>query len=170
MCRIRSGAEVSDYHKECPSQKYAIHVLQGEEDVFVANVFVIRDLTVTTVAVQHRTEVASVVTGRSSGETCFITPMQYNIQRIFSSVKIENYHKKNSDVFSYFCPKHRSWVQVRTTSAMRLNEYRQSMFWSKNKKNRIPLQTPFSYIKVGLRGYTFHGHFYDGLFVCLLVA
>ena len=43
---------------------YAMHVLQGEEDVFVANVFVMKDLRTTRVAVQHQTEVASVVTGR----------------------------------------------------------------------------------------------------------
>ena len=47
-----------------PCHMYAIHVLQGEDDVFVANVFVMRNLTVTIVAVQHRTEVVSVVTGR----------------------------------------------------------------------------------------------------------
>ena len=31
-------------------------------------------------------------------------------------------------------------------------EYPQSMFWIKNKKKCIPLGTPFSLIKVGLKG------------------
>ena len=46
------------------------------------------------------------------------------------------------------------------------NEYPQSMFWSKNKKNRYtPANPSFTNIKVG---YTFHGHIlHDGrLTVC----
>ena len=39
------------------------------------------------------------------------------------------------------------------------NEYPQSMFWSKNKKNRYtPAFPSFAIYKLGLRGYTFHGH------------
>ena len=59
-------------------------------------------------------------------------PMQYTV--IFLALKIENFQLKNFDIFliSYFCSKHRLWVHVRTGS----NEYPQSMFWSKNKKNR----------------------------------
>ena len=39
------------------------------------------------------------------------------------------------------------------------NEYPQSMFWSKNKKNRYtPTYTSFAILKWGSRGYTFHGH------------
>ena len=39
------------------------------------------------------------------------------------------------------------------------NEYPQSMFWSKNKKNRYtPAYPNFAVQKWGLRGYTFHGH------------
>ena len=41
----------------------------------------------------------------------------------------------------------------------RSNEYPQSMFWSKNKKNRYtPCIPQFCYIKVGYRGYTLHRH------------
>ena len=32
------------------------------------------------------------------------------------------------------------------------NEYPQSMFWSKNKKNRYTPETPFFYINVGYEG------------------
>ena len=45
------------------------------------------------------------------------TPMQ--IYRKFHLQKIENFQIKNSDIFSYFCSKHRLWVLVRTASARR---------------------------------------------------
>ena len=52
-------------------------------------------------------------------------------------------------VFSYFCSKHILWVHVRTAS-MGSNEYPQSMFKSKNKKNNAyPCSRQFYYIKVG---------------------
>ena len=39
------------------------------------------------------------------------------------------------------------------------NEYPQSMFWSKNKKNRYtPAYPSFTILKWGLMGYTLHGH------------
>ena len=39
------------------------------------------------------------------------------------------------------------------------NEYPQSMFWSKNKKNRYtPAYPSFAIEKWGSRGYTLHGH------------
>ena len=39
------------------------------------------------------------------------------------------------------------------------NEYPQSMFWSKNKKNRYtPAYPIFTTYKWGLRGYAFHEH------------
>ena len=39
------------------------------------------------------------------------------------------------------------------------NEYPQSMFWSKNKKNSYtPAYPSFTVEKLGLRGYTLHGH------------
>ena len=42
------------------------------------------------------------------------------------------------------------------------NEYLQSMFWSKNKKNRYTPAYPsipqFYYIEVGFKGYSIHGH------------
>ena len=39
------------------------------------------------------------------------------------------------------------------------NEYPQSLFWSKNKKNRyIPAYPSFDLLKWGSRVYTLHGH------------
>ena len=49
--------------------------------------------------------------------------------------------------------KHRLWVLVRTTSVRRFNEYPQSMFLSRNKKNNeYPCKPQFNYIKVGFKG------------------
>ena len=48
-------------------------------------------------------------------------PMQYT--EIFLALKIENFQLKNSDIFLIFARRGGS------------NEYPQSMFWSKNKKN-----------------------------------
>ena len=74
-------------------------------------------------------------------------PMQYTEN--FLALKIENFQlKKKKDIFLIFAPKHRLWVPVRTAS-----EYPQSMFWSKNKKNRYtPAYPSFFYIKVGFKG------------------
>ena len=60
-------------------------------------------------------------------------PMQYT--EIFNVLNNENFHLKFVHIFLIFAP--------------------QSMFWSKNKKNRtgIPLQTPvFFYVKIGFKG------------------
>ena len=57
--------------------------------------------------------------------------------------------------FSYFCSKFRLWVLVRTASPRRggSNEYPQSMFLSRNKKNNVyPCKPQFYYIKVGFKG------------------
>ena len=47
------------------------------------------------------------------------------------------------------------------------NEYPQSMFWSKNKKNRYtPAYPSFAILKWGSRGYTLHGHVFLMLLFC----
>ena len=62
-------------------------------------------------------------------------PVQYTV--IFKIVKNENFQWIFFYIFLIFAPKHRLWVHVRTASARGgSNEYPQSMFWSKNKKNR----------------------------------
>ena len=76
-----------------------------------------------------------------------------NILKI-SPQKLEVFHK-NSDIFSYFCSKHGLWVLVRTASPRRggSNEYPQSMFLSRNKKNNVyPCKPQFYYMKVGFSG------------------
>ena len=51
--------------------------------------------------------------------------------------------------FSYFCSKHRLWVLVRTTYWGSSNEYPQSMFLSRNKKNNVyPCKPQFYYIEL----------------------
>ena len=62
--------------------------------------------------------------------------------------------------FSYFCSKHRLWVQLEPPPLGGSNEYPQPMFWSKNKKKRYitPAYPSFTVLKWGLRGYTLHGH------------
>ena len=72
-------------------------------------------------------------------------PMQYT--KNFFSSKIENFHQKNFDIFLIFAqnidcgymlepprlePPHRGGSK----------EYAQSMFWSKNKKNRYTPANP----------------------------
>ena len=46
------------------------------------------------------------------------TPMKYTA--IFHGCKNDNFQMKNSDIFSFFCSKHRLWVNVRTGSVRRL--------------------------------------------------
>ena len=58
--------------------------------------------------------------------------------------KTENFQMKNS-YYLYFCSKHRLWAPV--------NEYPQSMFLSRYKKNNVyPCKPQFYYIKVGFKG------------------
>ena len=59
--------------------------------------------------------------------------------------------KKKMWNFSYFCSKNRLLVPVRTASPRRFNEYPQSMFLSRNKKNVYPCKPQFNLIKVGFK-------------------
>ena len=68
-----------------------------------------------------------------------------NIQRFFTAVKMTIF-SRNLFTFSYFCSKHRLWVQVRTASSISL------CFRAKIRKQCVPLKTPFYYIKVGCKG------------------
>ena len=65
--------------------------------------------------------------------------------------------KKFSDkklwYFSYFCSKHRLWISLEPPRWGGSNEYPQSMFLSRNKKNNVyPSKPQFYYIKVGFKG------------------
>ena len=51
--------------------------------------------------------------------------------------------------FSYYCSKQRLWVNVRTASSRRSNEYPQSMFWAEIWKNvRIFVSEIFHFLVV----------------------
>ena len=74
-----------------------------------------------------------------------------NIQRFFSVAKNENFVRKFLIFFLSFAQN----IDRRGGS----NEYPQSMFRSKNKKNRFtPAYPSFAMKKWCLRGYTLHGH------------
>ena len=84
--------------------------------------------------------------------------MQYT--EIFKVVKNENFQwKKIIDIFLIFAQNIDSGYALEPPRRGGSNEYPQSMFWSKNKKNRYtPANPRFSIYKWGSRGYTLHGH------------
>ena len=61
-------------------------------------------------------------------------PMQYT--QIFSLVKIENFQWKIFDIFLIFAQNIDCGYMLEPPHRGGSNEYPQSMFWSKNKKNR----------------------------------
>ena len=70
----------------------------------------------------------------------------------FNSKKTEKFQIKNSDIFSYFCSKHRLWYSLEPPRRGGSNEYPQSMFLSRNKKNNVyPCKPQFYYINVGFK-------------------
>ena len=83
--------------------------------------------------------------------------MQYT--DIFSPVKIKN-HQKNVDIINIFALNIDRGCTLDPPRRDGSNEYPQSMFGIKNKKNRYtPACIPqFYYIKWGIRGYILHGH------------
>ena len=60
--------------------------------------------------------------------------MQYT--EIFKVVKTENFQLKNSDIFLIFAQNIDCGYTLEPPHRGGSNEYQQSMFWSKNKKNR----------------------------------
>ena len=80
------------------------------------------------------------------------TPIQIYWKFCHQKMKISD---KKFWHFSYFCSKHRLWVLARIVS----NEYPQSMFLSRNKKNNVyPCEPQFYCIKRGLRGSKLYRH------------
>ena len=59
--------------------------------------------------------------------------MQYT--EIFSPVKIEKFQQKMLDMFLIFAQNIDCWYTLEPPRRGGSNEYPQSMFWSKNKKN-----------------------------------
>ena len=83
--------------------------------------------------------------------------MQYT--EIFSAVKIENFSRKILIFFFNFAQNINCGYTLEPPRRGGSNEYPQSMFWSKNKKNRFtPAYPSFAIQKWGSRGYTLHGH------------
>ena len=58
------------------------------------------------------------------------------INRDFSSLKIENFQLKKFDIFLVFAQNIDCGYTLEPPRRGGSNEYPQSMFWSKNKKNR----------------------------------
>ena len=70
--------------------------------------------------------------------------------------------------FSYFCSKHRLWYSLEPPCRGGSNEYPQSMFLSRNKKNNVyPCKPQFYYIKVGLRGSKLYRHGFEMLIIII---
>ena len=75
-----------------------------------------------------------------------------NVQKI-SPPKIENFKIKNSDIFHISAENIDCGNSLEPPRRGGSNEYPQSMFWSKNKKNNVyPCKPQFYYIKVGFKG------------------
>ena len=72
---------------------------------------------------------------------------------------MKNFIKNFFDIFLIFAQNIDCGYTLEPPHRGGSNEYPQSMFWSKNKKNRYtPLNPSFSIIKWGSRGYILHGH------------
>ena len=70
--------------------------------------------------------------------TCLNTlrKLAHGINREFSSFKIENFQLKKFDIFLIFAQNTDCGYKLEPPRRGGSNEYPQSMFWSKNKKNR----------------------------------
>ena len=66
----------------------------------------------------------------------------YAINRDFFSFKIENFQLKNFDIFLIFSQNIDCGYTLEPPRRGGSNEYPQSMFWSKNKKNMYTLANP----------------------------
>ena len=71
----------------------------------------------------------------------------------FFRSKIDNFQRKIFDIFLIFALNIDCGYTLEPPQRGSSNEYPQSMFWSKNKKNRYtPANPSFFYIKVGFKG------------------
>ena len=89
--------------------------------------------------------------------------MQYT--EIFKVVKNEDFWWKKNDIFLIFAQNIDCGYTLEPPRRGGSNEYPQSMFWSKNKKNRYtPAYPSFADIKVGFKGvYITRTCFRDGI-------
>ena len=81
---------------------------------------------------------------------------------IFKVVKMKNFSRKLLMFFLIFAQNIGYGYTLKPPRRSDSNEYPQSMFWSKNKKNRYtPANPSFTMYKWGLRGYSLHGHVFQ---------
>ena len=79
------------------------------------------------------------------------TPIQIYWKFYFQ--KTENFQTKISDIFHISAQKHRLWYSLEPPRRGGSNEYPQSMFLNRNKKNNVYLCKPQVYnVKVGFKG------------------
>ena len=76
--------------------------------------------------------------------------LAHAIYKELFQIKIENFHQKNFDIFLIFAQNIDCGYMLEPPRRGGSNEYPQSMFWSKNKKNRCTLQTPVLLYKSGV--------------------
>ena len=78
--------------------------------------------------------------------------LAHAIYRNFFGCKNQNFHRKNVDIFLIFAQNIYCGYTLEPPHRGGSNEYPQSMFWSKNKKNRYtPRISQVYYIKVGFK-------------------
>ena len=80
-------------------------------------------------------------------------PLRTHAHMIYSNFfrsKIDNFQRKIFTIFYIFAQKIDCGYTLEPPRRGGSNEYPQSMFWSKNKKNRYTLHTPFLLYKSGV--------------------
>ena len=95
--------------------------------------------------------------------------MQY-IAKIFLVVKMKIFTGKNLILFLIFAQNIDCGYTLEPPRRGGSNEYPQSMFWSKNKKNRFTPAYPSFSIKVGFRGIFIARRCFPDVISCLTVA
>ena len=79
--------------------------------------------------------------------------MSVQYTEIFHGCKNDNFQMKIFDIFLIFAQNRDCGYTLEPPQRGGSNEYPQSMFWSKNKKNMYTRVNPtFFYIKVGCKG------------------
>ena len=99
-------------------------------------------------------------------------PVQYTCTKSFKVVKNEIFQLKIFDIFLILAQNIDCGYTLELPRRGGSHEYKQPMFWIKNKKFRYTPANPSFSIKTewGLKGYTFHGHvflMFSYFFYCL---
>ena len=108
---------------------------------------------------------------RTHNKKCFITKTcPCNYTAIFKVVKNENFQQTFFDRFLIFAQNIDCGYTLEQGGGS--NEYPQSMFWNKNKKNRYtPAYPSFAYdIKVGFKGVYFSWTCFPDVKKCCFIA